>query len=326
MKFAYEDLSSEQFEKLIVILCQHLFGISVQGFAKGPDGGRDAKFEGTAELFPSKADPWKGTVIIQAKHTNGQNRSFSEKDFYSKKNNDTIVGKEILRIRNLRKKNKIDHYILFSNRRLTAMSESEIRDHIADECEISASSIYLCGLEQLELFLKQFPKVAKDANLDPVDTPLIVSPDDLAEIVQALAIALDSLTSLEVNAPIERISFEKKNTLNNMTEGYASELLRKYLKETVTIRNFLAAPENMELLKKYESASNEFQFKIIAHRNDYQTFDKIIEYLVDLLFHRNAVLSQTKHKRLTRAIIFYMYWNCDIGGVDDAAPNETLTS
>jgi hypothetical protein len=50
MKFAYEDLSSGQFETLIVLLCQRLLGISVQGFATGPDGGRDARFHGTAEL------------------------------------------------------------------------------------------------------------------------------------------------------------------------------------------------------------------------------------------------------------------------------------
>lgn len=52
MKFAYEDLSDDQFEVLIVLLCQRLLGIAVQGFAKGPDGGRDAKFVGTAELHP----------------------------------------------------------------------------------------------------------------------------------------------------------------------------------------------------------------------------------------------------------------------------------
>ena len=57
MKFAYEDLSDAQFENLVVFLCQRLLGISVQGFAKGTDGGRDAKFVGTAELHPSKSNP-----------------------------------------------------------------------------------------------------------------------------------------------------------------------------------------------------------------------------------------------------------------------------
>ncbi len=64
MKFAYEDLSEDQFEQLVVLLCQRLLGMGVQGFAKGVDGGRDAKFVGTAELLPSKAAPWTGTIII----------------------------------------------------------------------------------------------------------------------------------------------------------------------------------------------------------------------------------------------------------------------
>lgn len=42
MKYAYEDLSEDQFEQLVALICQKLLGISVQPFAKGPDGGRDA--------------------------------------------------------------------------------------------------------------------------------------------------------------------------------------------------------------------------------------------------------------------------------------------
>ena len=43
MRFAYEDLSDHQFEELVVFLCRHLLGMGTQGFAKGVDGGRDAK-------------------------------------------------------------------------------------------------------------------------------------------------------------------------------------------------------------------------------------------------------------------------------------------
>ena len=325
MKFAYEDLSDDQFEVLIVLLCQRLLGIAVQGFAKGPDGGRDAKFVGTAELHPSKTAPWVGTVIVQAKHTNGYNRSFSELDFYSTSSSNTVVGKEVPRIKKLREAKQLDHYMLFANRRLTGNSETEIRDHIAAECGVPASSIYLCGLEQLELWLKRFPEVAQEANLDAVDSPLIVSPDDLAEVVQALARQKDGLMALLDDPPTVRVTYEEKNTLNNMTPAYAKEQRRKYLKETAQIRTFLAAPENIELLRMYESVVDEFQLKILAKRKDYQTFDEVMEYLVDLLFNRDPVLRQHAHKRLTRAILFYMYWNCDIGEVDDAAANQTLT-
>ncbi|EGH02903.1 MULTISPECIES: ABC-three component system protein [Pseudomonas syringae group genomosp. 2] len=326
MKFAYEDLSDDQFEVLIVLLCQRLLGIAVQGFAKGPDGGRDAKFVGTAELHPSKAAPWVGTVIVQAKHTNGYNRSFSELDFHSASSSNTVVGKEVPRIKKLCEAKQLDHYMLFANRRLTGNSETEIRDQIAAECGVPASSIYLCGLEQLELWLKRFPEVALEANLDAVDSPLIVSPDDLAEVVQALARQKDGLTALLDDPPTVRVTYEEKNALNNMTAAYAKEQRRKYLKETAQIRTFLAAPENIELLRMYESVVDEFQLKILAKRKDYQTFDEVMEYLVDLLFSRDPVLRQHAHKRLTRAILFYMYWNCDIGEVDDAAANQALPS
>jgi len=134
MKYAYEDLSDGQFETLIVLVCQNLLGISVQGFADGVDGGRDAKFVGTAELHPSKASPWAGTTIVQAKHTNGFNRSFSESDFFSDGATTTILAKEIPRIKKLRVDNNLDNYMMFSNRRLTGNAETDIRAHISKEC------------------------------------------------------------------------------------------------------------------------------------------------------------------------------------------------
>jgi len=319
MKFAYEDLSDDQFERLIIFLCQRLLGISVQGFAKGPDGGRDAKFVGTAELHPSKTAPWVGTTIIQAKHTNGYNRSFSESDFFSTSTTSTVLGKEIPRIRKLREARQLDHYMLFANRRLAGNAETEICDHLASQCGIPSSSIYLCGVEQLEIWLKRFPEVAREADLDPIDSPLIVSPDDLSEVVQALARQRDKVTAvLDDDPPTARVPYEQKNTLNNMSDAYAKAQRRRYLKDTTQIRTFLAAPENLALLRLYEAVVDEFQFKIIAKRKDYQTFDEVMEYLVDLLFNRDPVLRQHTHKRLTRAVLFYMYWNCDIGEEGDA--------
>ncbi len=326
MKFAYEDLSDGQFENLIVLLCQRLLGAAVQGFAKGPDGGRDAKFMGTAELFPSKSAPWVGTTIVQAKHTNGYNRNFSESDFFSKTAANTVLGKEIPRIKKLRDAKQLEHYMLFANRRLSGNAETEIRDYIASQCGIPAESIYLCGLEQLEIWLKRFPDVAREADLDPVDSPLIVSSDDLADVVQALARHKDRMAALLDDPPTTRVTYEQKNALNNMTADYARAQQRKYLKETAQIRVFLAAPENLDLLRMYESVVDEFQLKIIAKRKDYQTFDEVMEYLVDLLFNRDPILRQHTHKRLTRVMLFYMYWNCDIGEVGDVAADQTFSS
>lgn len=310
-------MNDDQFERLVVCICRYLLGIGVQGFAKGPDGGRDAKFVGTAEQHPSKAAPWIGTTIIQAKHTNGYNKSFSEGDFYSKTSQKTTVGEEIPRIKKLRAKGQLDHYMLFSNRRLAGNAESEIRQHIAKECGIPEGSIALIGVEQLEFLLKFYPEAARIADLDPIDSPLIVSPDELAEVVQAFARQREAIAAVLDTPPTIRVKYEVKNALNNMTPEYAKAQLRRYLKETAQIKAFLAAPENYELLQLYESVVEEFQLKIIAKRRDYQTFDAVMEHLKDLLFSRDPVLRQHAHKPLTRLVLFYMYWNCDIGEVGD---------
>ncbi|HXA16371.1 MAG TPA: ABC-three component system protein [Thermoanaerobaculia bacterium] len=320
MKYAYEDLSWEQFETLIVLLCQKLFGISVQGFSPGPDGSRDAKFVGTADHYPSDASPWVGTTIIQAKHTNGYNRSFSEYDFFGAKGgSNTVIGKELPRITRLRKRSQLDHYILFANRRLAGEAESVIRAHIATNCAIPESSIGLCGVERLELWLRVFPDVPKHADLDPLDSPLIVSSVELAEIVQAFARQRDEILAIIDDPPTARLAYDQKNTLNNMTPEYAKELRGRYLKDTAQIKTFLAAPENLELQRLYESVVEEFQHKIIANRKAYQTFDQVMIYLADQLFARDVVLRQLPHKRLTRTVLFYMYWNCDIGRSGDVA-------
>lgn len=319
MKYNYEDLSDDQFEQLVVFLCHELLGIATQGFSKGPDGGKDAKFVGTAELYPSRSSPWNGITIIQAKHTNGYNKHFSESDFYSKTGDSSVLSKEIIRIKKLRVGKQLDHYMLFSNRRLAGNAESEIRSYLSKECSIPESSICLCGVEQLEAWLKTFPKVAERADLDMVDSPLIVSPDDLSDVVYALAKQSDAGLVAEDDPPTPRIPYEDKNKINNMSDEYASTLRKRYLKETAQIQVFLSSPENQELLQLYENVIDEFQLKIIAKRKDYQNFDSIMNHLFDLLFARDPVLR--RNKKLTRVMLFYMYWNCDIGSEEYAASN-----
>lgn len=66
--------------------------------------------------------------------------------------------------------------MLFANRRLGGNAETQIRAYIARECGIHEQSVYLCGVEQLEMWLKSFSEVPKLADLDSIDSPLIVSP------------------------------------------------------------------------------------------------------------------------------------------------------
>ncbi len=71
-------LSAGDFEELVVKICHEILGFGTISFSSGPDGGRDAFFDGTAQRFPSKADPWTGKFVIQAKHTEKDDVSCSE--------------------------------------------------------------------------------------------------------------------------------------------------------------------------------------------------------------------------------------------------------
>jgi hypothetical protein len=67
-------LGSRAFEQLIVSLCRVELGAGMQVFGDGPDGGREATFEGTI-LWSSTAvgaqppdDQWSGYTVIQSKY------------------------------------------------------------------------------------------------------------------------------------------------------------------------------------------------------------------------------------------------------------------
>ena len=175
--------------------------------------------------------------MVQAKHTNGLNKRFSDLDFFSENSINTVLAGELPCIKRLRNDKKLDHYMLFSNRRLTGESESTIRAHISEECGLGEQSIYLCGVEQLELYLKRFPDVARIAEIDPIDSPLIVSPSELADLVEVLSKHLPTVSAKLDSVPVDRVSYERKNQINNMTEEYARTLRSYDLKETQQIRN-----------------------------------------------------------------------------------------
>lgn len=316
MKYPYEDHTPQQFENLVVALCTKLLGMGVQGFSTGPDGGRDAKFTGTAAELPSKAAPWVGTCIVQAKHTNGYNKCFSDSDFFSSGGESCTMSQELPRIKKLKQTGEMDHYLLFANRRLAANTQKVIEDYIVQNTGISKSSIRLCGREDLDLWLKIYPDAPRIANIDPIDGPLIITPDELAEIISVFA---EKKAEIKTSVgSIIRIAYEQKNAANNMNAVYAEKLLKNYLKDSYEIQDFLSRAENAESLRQYQDAAAEIDLRITSKRKDFQGFESIMDYLAALLFDRDVILR--RNKRLTRALLFYMYWNCDIG-VDSATSN-----
>lgn len=59
-------LDHRKFEHLVQATAIEVVAPGVSAFGDGPDNGREATFEGTMD-YPSKADPWSGLLVMQAK-------------------------------------------------------------------------------------------------------------------------------------------------------------------------------------------------------------------------------------------------------------------
>ncbi len=317
MRLDYHDLSEDQFERLVVAICSWLLGQGIQSFSKGPDGGKDARFHGRADRFPSSVDPWDGRIVVQAKHTDLINRKFSDPDF-SGDAPSSVLSQELARVRRLRHAGELDYYLLFSNRRLAGVAEQKIRKRIAIAAGIDESAVYLCGEEVLDGFLTRQPDILRWACISPFDVQPFVDPGDLARVIQAFAEARDALsaaTDEDTPPPERRISLKEKNLINGLAEDYAKRI-ETYIKEFRPVQDFLAAPENGAYLRHYEDTVEDLNGFILTHLEERHSFDQVLERLYKMLIDRDYDLRV--NKRLTRTVFYYMYWNCDLGSDTDA--------
>lgn len=60
-------LGPDGFEQMCQALAVHVLGAGLVVFGDGPDGGREATFDGALTSYPSQAQPWNGYVVLQAK-------------------------------------------------------------------------------------------------------------------------------------------------------------------------------------------------------------------------------------------------------------------
>ena len=89
INYKFENLHDSEFEDLVCMICHELLGATTTPFAPGRDGGKDARFEGTAK----DCGGWSGKFVVQAKHTKDGSLSCSDGDFFGTKS--SIVTQEI---------------------------------------------------------------------------------------------------------------------------------------------------------------------------------------------------------------------------------------
>jgi hypothetical protein len=306
MRIDYHNLHEGQFEDLAIAICKKILGGGTQKFAQGPDGGRDGKFNGTASLFPSQNHPYSGKFIIQAKLTHNPIGKFSDYDFYSKSKT-CVINTEINRIKDLIANDGIDHYILFTNRRQSANKSEEIEKKLI---KLGLKSVTLIGLENLDLYLKEHPSVLKIADINFYDSPLRIFPDDLAEIIVVLRDEIKKITSTKFDKEeFKRIKFDDKCKLNTVSNEYKKVIL-SHLSEFDKIDQFLAMPANADQQDLYIQTAETFNTEVLERISNVS-----LESLLNSFWHRLVYRDPDlkKNNRLTRTVLYYMFWKCDLG-------------
>jgi CII-binding regulator of phage lambda lysogenization HflD len=305
MNYPLHELSWQEFEKVVISICEEILGTGTINFSDGKDGGRDAKFTGTANNFPSKISPWKGKFIIQAKHTTRQNASCSDSDFKG------IILSEIENIIALSKAGKVDNYLLFTNRKLTGAEDPKIEDLILRETNVKNNQII--GVEKIQKWLNDYPTISKKHNLNKLLMPLEFYEEDLRELIIAFSKTdFDKEKIQEIQRNNEKIPIESKNELNNMGNNYFNNVFQKSFNDFNNIKNFLQDPKNREFLNMYNNTISDIQSKILINKNQYYFFEEAIDYLYDYIFNKNKSYLKND-RRLIRVFLHYMYFSCDIG-------------
>ena len=307
-RYPIHDLTNIEFEKLVVLICRELMGIGITSFAPGRDGGKDAKFEGTATAFPSTAAPATGIFVVQAKHTASPVASCSDYEFET-----TLIDKEIPKIKRQFDEGRLTHYLLFTNRRKTGGAEDRITDRIKSATGIQ--HVWLRGLEDVERELLFHPHIAIAAGLDKLRSPILFVPEDLRDVIvalhahrQAIPTAFDSEHDFR-----DYPGLPKKNEINGLTPDYDAYIREISMPHFHAVEQFLKNPRNESLKEQYHAVADELKGQLIVHRDRFQTFDEALEIVYNLVHERCPDLQGASRRRLIKIIIHYMYVNCEIG-------------
>ena len=298
MKYPLENLTDLEFEDLVALICSEILGMGTVVFSKGTDFGKDAKFYGRANKFPSESKPWEGKIIIQAKHSEKVNASCSDSAFK------TIIKNSVIpAINGLKEANKLDFYLLFTNRKLSGVQDFRIEDIFDTKTGIENRVI---GLETIEYWINQYPKIAR--TLNKLLLPLSFDENDLKEIINSFS----KVDKKKGDLPkIPKRDIEKKNEINNLSKEYFNNVIKRNLLYLEQIREFLINPINTEFLGKYENTIDDINEEIVVHRDEFDKFDLIFNYLYKFIIENNPELKSNRN--LVRLFLHYMYYNCDIG-------------
>lgn len=303
-------LTWQEFEDLVIAVCHKIIGIATLTFSDGPDGGRDAFYEGVAANFPSDALQWKGQFVIQSKHTRNPIASCSDSDFTSE-----ILDDESVKIAKLINQSKCDNYIVFTNRKLSAAKRDELIDGFNKKLKKPLKNISIIGSETVNSYLRKHNHIVSQFHLDELSEPLRFYEHDLQEIILFIDQKASALKKIaeKTGSSFKYVDKKTKNRKNKLSEDYFDHIKAKSLQYFHQIDVFLRDPKNKKFEEMYSATTMEINSKIVEERDRFDKFESIINRLHDYVLANCTGLTASSKRKLIFVLLHYMYYNCDIG-------------
>ena len=298
-------LSKEAFQDLVYNICTKILGVGTIKFTIGPDGGKDAKFVGKANSFPSISKPWNGKFIIQAKGCSMPTSSCSDTDFLRD------IDKEIIKVKKMIENKELENYMIFTNRKLSGKAEGKLTKYIRGKTKLK--NVWVGGREYINTFLNANSDIVKKSNIEKFASPLRVTPQDMKELIEGFNRCRTQIGQ-KITEEIDKKEFIKKqlkNKLNKLGKEYFEYMKQDSLPYFNKIDIFLKDPKNKLLKEIYLNISDEIKSKFTIRRDDYDKFEEIFEVLYNLIV--DACPELSLNRRLINVFLHYMYWNCNIG-------------
>jgi len=301
--------SNDVFEEIVIAICQKILGIGVTGFCNGPDGGRDAKFNGTAINYPNREHPWSGKIVIQAKHTLNPIADCSDSKFKYDFEKD-----EIPRIIRLKQQKIIDYYLLFTNRKVSGGADEWFVGLVNSKVGINIKNIGLLGLSYINERIYENQDIIRRFDLNKEIEIFRFYEENIKNIIIALNEYMKTV-SIYNDLEDESLKYSKldeKNEKNNLSKEYFDFMKEEFYFSFGQITEFLKDPKNREIKRIYKNTTTDLKAKIISERENFNKFDEVFTIIHNYIMDRQKE-ALNNDSYLIYLMLHYMYCNCDIG-------------
>jgi hypothetical protein len=161
-------LGWKAFQQLCVSIASEVWGQVVQGYFDSHDGGRDGAFHGS--WAPIAGESFEGSFTAQCKFSSQANKTLKFSD----------LRDELSKATRLAARGLADNYILFTNARLTGVSDEKIRAAFEAVPGIKHFAAY--GVDRISQFIRESPRLR-------MLVPRVYGLGDLSQILDERAYA-----------------------------------------------------------------------------------------------------------------------------------------